>query len=356
MINAIELDAVSETAVQDSAEDGRSQIRMPLNLENWKDLDPQIVQELLWFHQLIITEKMTWPDASEAIGYARENVYHCLNGTYKGSWANISQAIRSYRKIIEQRGQIQQNKFVENTIYRQISAALTYALANNSITLIDGESRFGKSVAAEFWRSQNNHGRSVLVTCPAFGGTKALLRELASALGIGRDMPSLKMHTAILKAFNQNRILIMDEAHRLLPQSRMGNPTNLEILRDIHDRTGAALALIATHRFNDQLKQMEYQFEQLLGRIGMPVRLPKAIRWEAVAPIVQQYIPRPSEAMAAECVKMANQMGRLGILVETLKIASRMASKDKKAITETHFFKAMRLRQEMIDGPAKEGK
>ena len=40
--------------------------------------------------------------------------------------------------------------------------------------------------------------------------------------------------------------------------------------------------------------------------------------------------------------------GRLGILVENLKVASRIAAKSKQKLTEEHFFKAVAVRTQMM--------
>ena len=87
-------------------------------------------------------------------------------------------------------------------------------------------------------------------------------------------------------------------------------------------------------------------FEQLIGRIGMPVRLPRKLSDAAVTPIVSQYL-RPTKAVMEAAVQIANNPGRLGILVETLKVASRIAKKAGEKLTEDHIFKAIRLREQM---------
>lgn len=335
----------SEAAEASSA---HSRINIPLNLENWKHLDPAVQQDLLWFHQHALDARLTWDECCEALGYDRSTVFRVLKGTYEGSWKNIVKAIESYRKIVETRGTIQQNEFAENGISELIFAGLRYAMANNSITLIVGESRMGKSTCAKVWRDRNNHGRSVFVTVPPYGGTKALLKAIAQAVGVNGNLPVPQMLSAIYRAFNRNRILILDEAHRLLPGDRRTNPVNLEIVRDIHDLTGCALALLATERFNMELKKSEYQFEQLLGRIGQPIRLPRRIREKDILPIVSQYIQKPSESLMSEALRIANDLGRLGILVEILKVASRIAAKDKKKLCENHVFAAIKLRHEMM--------
>src|SRR5581483_2650929 len=136
----------ADKSLQAEASSAHSRINVPLNLDNWKNLPEHVVGELTWFHQHLLDHSLSWTEASQAIGYDRSTVFRVLKGTYEGSWQKIVQAIASYRKLDEQRGTIQKNEFVENSISRLIFAALDYALANNSITLIIGESRTGKTI------------------------------------------------------------------------------------------------------------------------------------------------------------------------------------------------------------------
>lgn len=338
-------DAAKEQATASSA---HSRINIPLNVENWKNLDPDIQSELMWFHQHCLDSKLSLKEAGQAVDYDESTVFRILKGTYEGSWKNILAAIKSYRRVANERGQIQRNEFVETPVTRLMFAALDYAVANNSMTLIVGESRMGKTISAKAWRDRNNHGRSVYVTAPAYGGTKALMTSIAHTVGVNKNQSIAGMHAAILRAFNKNRVLLVDEAHRLLPNDHRSNPVNLEIIRDIHDQTQAAVALFATQRFDTELKKSEYMFEQLLGRIGMPVRLPRKLAQGDVEPILKQYFPRPSGKVVETSLQVANELGRLGILVETLKVASRIASKAGDKIKEEHFFKALAIRKQMM--------
>jgi hypothetical protein len=134
-----------------------------------------------------------------------------------------------------------------------------------------------------------------------------------------------------------------------MPNDFRSTPVNLEILRDLyHDGKGCAVALFATQRFDDTLKKSIYQYEQVLGRIGMPVRLPRTIRKADVLMIVEQYVRRPTDKLMTHCMQIANEIGRLGILVETLKLASRIASKSRTHIVEEHIFKAIAMRKQMM--------
>ncbi len=331
------------------ASSAHSRINIPLNLENWKSLSAEIQGDLLWWHQHLLDRHMTQKEAGQTIGYDWSTCYRVLKGIYEGSYRNICAAIRSYKRLTEERGQIQANVFVKTSIADLIFGALDYALANNSMTMVIGESRMGKTICAEAWRAENNHGCSVRVEVPPYGGTKMFLRSIADAVGVNKAYSIPIMYDAIRKAFNPNRILIVDEAHRLMPGDSRSTPVNLEILRDLyHDGKGCAVALFATQRFDDSLKKSIYQYEQVLGRIGMPVRLPRHIKKDDVFLIVEQYVRRPSDKLMTHCVQIANEIGRLGILVETLKLASRMAAKSKSHITEEFIFKSMAMRKQMM--------
>ncbi len=329
------------------ASSAHARVNIPLNLQNWKHLSEDAQSDLTWLHQHILDRGLGWKEATEALGYDRSTIFRVLKGTYTGSLQKVQQAIRSFKKLTDQRGGIQRNEFVETGMSRLIFAGLDYAMANNSITMIIGESRMGKTISVAQWRDLNNHGRSVMLEVPPYGGTKALLTALAAVVGVNRNLNIVSMMEAILRSFNRNRILLVDEAHRLLPNDRRTNPTNLEILRHIHDKTGAALALVATARFEASLKGSEYQFEQIVGRIGMPIRLPRTIKEKDIAPIVSQFLDDTNPEIMRELLQMANRPGRLGIVVETLKVASRIASKAKQKLAEDHVRRAIALRQQM---------
>jgi len=325
-----------------------ARINIPLNLNNWRNYPAGMHGLLLWFHQHVLDDQLTLEDAGKAIQYDKSTVFRVLKGSYEGSLEKVCSAITSYKRIADERATIQHNEIVENSITKMIGAGLDYALSNNSITLIIGESRMGKTESARLWRDANNHGTSVLVTAPPIGGSKVLLQRIAMSVGVNKNKSLADIFDAITRSFNKNRILIVDEAHRLIPYDRRANPVNLEILRDLHDTTGCALALIATQRFSDELQKSSYQFEQVLGRIGMPIRLKRTILIKDVRPILQQYIIAPSRELIDLCKQISNEQGRLGILVETLKVASRIAGKAEENMTEKHFFKAVALRHQMM--------
>ena len=343
-IRATKLVHKSESALASSA---HARINIPFNLNNWRDLDPEIAEDVAWFHQHALEENLDWKKVCAALNYSQTVIFRVLKGTYEGNWSQVVESVRSYRRIVTERVAIRHADFRETRITRLVTGALSYAMANNSITKIVGESRQGKTVAAKWWRDQNNHGRTAFITAPAYGGAKSLLKEMAMVLGINKNNSAIHMHDAVLRAFNPNRMLIVDEAHRLLPKDRRTDPTLLEILRDIHDRTGCGLAILATRRFDEGITKSDYQYEQVLGRIGMPVQLPREFEWSDISPITDQYLTSIPADLKKEMIKIANSPGRLGILCETLKFASRIATKSNRAFGSDVIREAIACRAQM---------
>lgn len=338
-----------DPSISAEASSAHARVNIPLNLTVWHGRSADEIELLTWFHQHILDERLTWDEATAALGYDRTTLFRILKGSYQAeSWAKPIANIRSYKRIALQRATIHKNIFTENSVSRLIWAGLDYAIANNSITTIIGESRSGKTIAARAWAAANNHGRSVFITAPPVGGIKALMRAIADRIGANKNLSIVQLAEALQRGFNQHRILIVDEAHRLMPSdSRTVNPAHLELLRDLHDQTECALALIATARFDTRLRSGSYQFEQLIGRIGMPIRIPKSLTKADVLPLIRQYVSTPSEALTSQLLHIANAPGRLGILAETLKVASRIAAKAKQPLDETHIHKAIQLRTRM---------
>ncbi len=352
-INRVAAFTEQELSERGTAASAQQRISIPMRVDRWSTLPPAQQELLVWFHQYVLDQDYTLDDAGQALGYERTVAHRVLNGVYgspqgKGSWDNITDSIKSFKKLAESRSEIQQSDFTPNTISRLIWGGLDYALANNSITTIVGESGQGKTLSTRAWRDANNHGRSVLITAPVVGRHSELLRRIVRAVGASVRTGADALLPAAYRAFNRHRILIIDEAHRLLPNRAGHEPIALEFLRDIHDTTGCALALISTERFNDALrKESSYQYEQVLGRIGLPVRLPRRNTLKDIEPIIRQYVKRPTAKMLDACLEISNDTGRIRIVVERLKVGSRIATKAGRPMCEDDFFKALAIVKQM---------
>jgi hypothetical protein len=353
---------VGRSAIAEAAS-AHSRINVPLNLENWASLDEQTQATLVWFHQHLLDEGLGWDAAAEALGFgsddkdAASTLFAVLKGTYAGDWKAIVVRIEDYRKIAGERASLQVAEFSPNPVSETIWSGLDYALASSSIVIIEGDSGHGKSISGRAWLEKKAPGRGLMREAPSIGGTRVFIGEIVMGLGGNKNMAIGQMRHAVFRGFNRNRILMIDEATRLLPKDKRTMPEKLEFLREMHDRTGGALALFTTRRLSDEMEDSNYLFEQVLGR-ALVIRLPIKLEESAYRPIVVQYFPRPTARLLAACGQLANnaipgQRGRLRVMAKTLQLASRIAAKEKEKnprvrFNEEHFFKALAVRDQLM--------
>jgi DNA transposition AAA+ family ATPase len=323
----------------------RSSINIPLNLDKLARLPEPIRDDVTWFHSYCSAQGYTKEDCVEAISYSWPNIFKLFHGEYEGSLENVCRAIRSFRKTILARSKIQNAEFVPNRNSQLIFNALDYALHANVIALILGETGLSKSISLPVWRDKNNHGKTTLIElAPGATSSRRIARSVCEGIGASIGKNTDAMWEAIYKAFNPNRMLIIDEAHFLFPHSQ-SNPIPLEALRRLHDRRKCAIALVASYRFGADLQSAKYHFEQLLGRSFTTV-LHDEFEAREVRPILEQYLGRPSEKVLDTALAIANNTlpehpGRLRRLVEVLRLASKIAAKDQAKMSEKHFLEAL---------------
>src|SRR5438309_1938146 len=74
-----------DRSLEAEASSAQARINVPLNLHNWRDLEPEVQAQLTWLHQHLLDEKMTWDQAEAALDYDRSTIYRVLRGMYEGS-------------------------------------------------------------------------------------------------------------------------------------------------------------------------------------------------------------------------------------------------------------------------------
>lgn len=341
-----------EKSLAAEASSAHSRINVPLNLQNWKDLPAEIVEQLTWFHQHALNEGLSWNDLETALEYDHSTIFRVLKGTYEGSWTNVIKSIKSYRRLMASRASVQVAHFTKNPIYQRMAWALDYIFARGGCGLIIGEAGMGKTVCGKHWCHENNDGRSVFIECLPVGGAKGLLRQICEKVGANQNASLPSMLQMVARAFNKNRILVLDEAHQLLPGDMRGRPIVLDMVRRIHDLSGCALALIATERFEHDMKRTRYMFEQIIGRTGKPFTLPNEFSASDVLPLVKQFIPDPSDKFVETMVLFSNDRdgGRLRYVVDCLSFASKIANDQRKKLTEEIVLAAHAMRERQANG------
>lgn len=114
-----------------------------------------------------------------------------------------------------------------------------------------GPSGFGKSFAAAY-ASHPAGFNGVYVECHVYDTMKSLVESIAKALGLNVKGTIANMMGLIIEALALgNRPLILDEADVLVDSNR------LELVRNLHDASGAAVLIIGEQDLPAKLKRHE---------------------------------------------------------------------------------------------------
>lgn len=343
---------ITETAVEPSdaaLHNSTQRIHVPIRVGAWDHihaLAPEDRDLLLWWHQHALNQGMTWAVIKEETGFDRTTMFRVLKGSYVArDWSGPLRAIRDYRErwLARQDAARAGTVFVENGPARRVFSVLDYSMASGTIGFVVGESRAGKTMAAREWARRMGEGKAVFVEAPPIGGYRALLGEIARAVGVGNQRKSgPTLLYELRQAFSRGRILIVDEAGHLVPdggRDRTSRAPGLDCLRHIHDASGCPMVLLVTEKSVRELSDGAYKFEQFIGRTGLVSAIPEFAAAD-VAPIVAQF-GQFSPAVQDALFEVACQPGRLGVVKLILQAAQRIASKEGSALGDAHVKKAL---------------
>ena len=330
----------SEASLKNSAQ----RIQAPIRVNAWPFLEPSEQRLMLDFHQHCLNSDFSARQIGELIDVQRGNAYKIIHGTYEAKdWSNILDKIRGYMDSVRSRESEAAGNFVENRPWATISATLDWPLSNGTMSLIQAESRMGKTACAREWLRRMGAARAVMVEPLPIGGARALLGKIANAVGISHRKyggPDILMRLA--RSFDSRRVLIVDEAGRIMPRGTKRSADALEVLRYLHDLTGCGICLIVTERAVTDLVESQYQFEQVIGRIGLASSLPE-LKDSDILPMIAHF-GKFDGATVEILLQIARDPGRLGAMVSTLESADRIARYGKQTLSSRHVREALRKR------------
>lgn len=276
-------------------------------------------------------------------------------GKYGAGIDGVIQKILDLQRRVRESGQA---GFVQTLVSRKIFETLDYALAGDvnggKIVMISGGTRRGKTEIVRQWARLNNHGRSVYIDCPAAGGLRALVQEIAEATGVNKSRRTADLLERVINSFNRRRIIIIDECLRLLPNRRSDRrPVELEFLRRLHDVKRCAVALIATPTFEHEMESgwLRAYLEQLVGRIADPLVIPEKVMQAEIREICRAYNPAPDQPFLTLAHHIANEPGKLGVLFELLGQCAAVGKRRGEPVTHAALSAAYKRRKGRTQWP-----
>lgn len=295
----------------------------------------------LFFHS--IESEITMKAAAAAIRYDSSTVFRVMKGEYEGSLENVCEAIEGYKRIADQRAEVAQVAFVETTTVRRIWNMCDAALTYNSISMIWGDSQTGKTWALQEYARRHNHGATKFIRMPAASGVQMVCKTFAEACGLSNKCSFESMRERVTRAIDENTLVIVDELHQAFntyqKHARVGV---LEVIREIHDKTGCGMVLCGTNVARDEIANGQHKMllEQLRRRGIFTLQIPQHAPWKDLVAIARAYNLDEPEGPSRKVVDEIVTSSGLRAYVSYLRAGTKLANKRKQPIAWKHVLDA----------------
>lgn len=305
-----------------------------------------------WLHHHAWTNDISTADLggmlkrNDGKTYAGNTIYKIFKGLHEAELDTFVDAVRAFKKVIDQRATITRSPFVATRLAKRIFKICESARIYQTIEFIYGAPQIGKTTALEQYALENNHGQTVFWRLPAGGGFGRSVEELAIACRFSAQQKANEILRRAVRFFTPEMLLIVDEAHQMfLGDKRRGRIETAELIREIHDRSKVGVVIAATPALEKEIQ--EGKSKDLLRQLDLrslgPNRLPDRPDAKDLDTFAAHYNLPPAKTDAA-AFKLQNEIiayEGLGRWLKRLMAASHIAHKrgDTK-LTWGHVFDA----------------
>ena len=262
-----------------------------------------------------------------------------MKGVYNGNNAAVAIKLARWLTSSEARSRTQMAMraapdFVWTPSARAFVAVMEHAQFAPDLSVVSGAPGVGKTTTV---RQYARHHASVwtLTAEPVFGGPRALLEDLAEAVGVpALGSSGQRVSKAIVRKIERSGgLIVVDEAQHL-------TSITLDQLRTLHDLSGIGVVLVGNPTMFSRLEGGGHraQFAQLYSRVGMRVARPSAQRGDVDALLDAWGIEE--RGMRQLCHAVARRGGALRAMTKVLRQAYLRADGASVALAEQHVLDA----------------
>ena len=264
------------------------------------------------------------------VGISAPTLNQWLSGKYPGDNENIDTKIKLWIEADKARraaGGLMPSApaFQPLPTSARVLAALAYAQMAGDIAAIYGGAGLGKTSACEQYQASNPNVWLITMT-ESCGGLVSALQEISDALGLGEQGGAREMSKRIRKRVRgTNGLLLIDEAQHL-------GVSALEEIRQIHDATGIAVALVGNEGVFSRMAggRGAERLDRLFSRVGKRL----ALRQSSEADVIS--LVKAWGILDAKCnptlLEVARRPGALRGLTKVLRLASMNAAADNRDV------------------------
>lgn len=298
-----------------------------------------VMQENKWSLSKVATE----------IGISSTSLSRLLSGKYGANITTCIGMVQVFLVRYEEGRLVVAEPFVEIDAWRLINDGLNFAAKFHRVVTIVGNTHVGKTWAVREYqrRAQEAGGNHVVIFRVSSCGTPmAVASDLCRALGMEPKRRLYDMIVALKARITPRHLIVVDEIHQVALGNGYAGLRVIELLRELLDETGCAMALIGTNVWRQVLTSARGKTKDWLGWLdqmqvrGDPVVVPDMLSHKDTVALFNAYgLPEPDKETLGVVRQIMGDWG-LGRLAKTLQAAATAANDRGLAFTSQHFLAA----------------
>lgn len=317
--------------------------------------DADTAKLLIWLFYYAIAQRWTIARFKEESGLEWATILRVLKGAPKDD--RETAAVLKVAKQMRESVGSDQPRFAKTSFAREIVGALNNAReasedGEKGLVFITGESGCGKSVVAEGWCADNNHGVAQFLAWDAGGGKKHLVHELAELNNINGWQNYNITVSRVKNCYRPGRILVVDEVHTMIT-GRMRNLDCIDYLRRLSDVSGCVIVLIATlDQFQQALSETTYNDVQFWRRCLFKLFLDRHGSDKDIEVLFRYRCPKlaPTQSVMDTLLLInRHEKGGFGMVNTVISNAQRFARKRNEPMSGAHLLTVAEKEIEDLD-------
>jgi DNA transposition AAA+ family ATPase len=328
----------------------RTKISGDVLLKNIQHLPREQQDPIIWLHDYMSKNRLDNRSIGQKLRkengqpYSEHQVYMMFRGdTANRDVASFCASVVAFRKLADERANIQRAAFTETSLTREIFTACDASRIYQRVSFLIGPTQIGKTENLKEYARRNNHGKTIYLRLPEGGRLATTISKLCAVLNLPEHLNVKEATRRILKSFRDDSLLIVDEAHQPFICGEHATSYRIfEFLREIFDETKCGLVLSATSKLVDVMRVGRFKgiFSQLKERELATIELPEKPSDDDLDLFAAKYKLEPAEgeALALQTRVLADRS--IGFWLTLLSAASRLASKADRPVTWADVIKA----------------
>lgn len=273
---------------------------------------PDRLRSYITAHPPIDGKPFSNADAAREFGYSASMVSKFLSGKLEGDTTRFQNVIEDILKSAAARQQENLTLF-ETNVSRTVNATLERIRSNNSVGVISGPAGVGKTCGIILYLQV--YPSAIFITAARWQRDATALAGLlfAAVETSGYDNRTPRMDFVARKLKDSNRLLIVDNAHRLTIGA-------LELLFDFHDQTGVGIALIGNPAVLDNIRKNDQQYSRCAIKKEITLEKPAKV----AAEMLRVSFPDASDDLRDLSEQVVSNRGHLRALKHQIRLAKQI--------------------------------